>query len=100
MPAWTLGASDHAFANGFAFARVGSVEAAWAEVETCVRCADRRQAEVLHAVWRQFDEGAEIGANVKLGLNARMINLGAKQNARLRGDCVIRGIVFGASGDA
>lgn len=93
MPAWTLSAGDHAFANGFAFARPASEQDAWAEIEQRAKYATRRDAELLVAVWRQFDEGAEIGGNVKLGLDARMVNLGAKENARLHGDSVIRGVL-------
>jgi acetyltransferase-like isoleucine patch superfamily enzyme len=93
MPVWTLAAADHAFANGFAFARVSGLDAAWDEIARRARYPDRRDAELLQAIWLQFDEGAQVGANVRLGLGARLINLGAKQNARLEGDCVIRGVL-------
>ncbi len=93
MPAWTLGAGDHAFANGFAFTETASTEDALHSLRTKVAFADERDAAMLVAVWRQFRENADIGANVRLALGARLINLGAPANARLVGDCVIRAIL-------
>lgn len=93
MPAWTLSAHDHAFANGFAFARPASPRDAQTEIERRVRIAGPRDAELLMAVWAQFDEGGEIGDNVRLALSARLINLGAKANVRLLGDAVVRAVV-------
>lgn len=93
MPAWTLGASDHAFANGFAFAEPASAEAALKLLSDKVALADARDAATLIAVWRQFRENGEIGANVRLALGARIVNVGDRKNARVVGDCVIRGIL-------
>lgn len=91
MPAWTLAADDHAFANGFAFEEAATPEAALAALRAKVALADARDAALLAGVWRQFRENAEIGPNVRLALSARLINLGDKANARILGDSVIRG---------
>jgi acetyltransferase-like isoleucine patch superfamily enzyme len=90
-PPSTLAAGDHAFANGFAFEDVATPEAALAALRARIAVVDERDAALLAAVWRQFREGAELGANVRLALGARLINLGARSNARLLGDSVIRG---------
>lgn len=91
MKPHTLTATDHAFANGFAFEECQTPEAALAALRTKVAVADERDAALLMAVWRQFREGAEIGPNVRLSLGARLINLGQKSQARIHGDSVIRG---------
>lgn len=93
MPPWTLAPDDHAFANGFAFEDVATPEAALAALRAKVAVADERDAALLAGVWRQFRENAEIGPNVRLALNARLINLSEKSRARLPGDCVIRGVL-------
>jgi acetyltransferase-like isoleucine patch superfamily enzyme len=58
-----------------------------------VAVVDERDAAQLVAVWRQFQEGAQIGANVRVGLAARLVNLGDAANARIAGDSVIRGVL-------
>ncbi|ANP46819.1 acyltransferase [Candidatus Viadribacter manganicus] len=93
MPAWTLASDDHAFANGFAFEEVTTPEAALSALRAKVSVADERDAALLVGVWRQFRESAEIGPNVRLALNARLINLSERNRARLPGDCVIRGVL-------
>jgi acetyltransferase-like isoleucine patch superfamily enzyme len=93
MPTGTLAADDHAFANGFAFEEAATPEAALTALRSRVTVADERDAALLVGVWRQFRENAEIGPNVRLALNARLINLSEKKRARLPGDCVIRGIL-------
>jgi acetyltransferase-like isoleucine patch superfamily enzyme len=87
----TLTGTDHAFANGFAFEEPASAEAALAALRERVVLADERDAALLLGVWRQFREGADVGANVRLGLSARLINLGQQTQARILGDSVIRG---------
>lgn len=91
MPAWTLAAGDHAFASGHVYDRVCTPEEAREAMVHRTAVVTDTDAELLVQVWRQFDEGASIGPNVKLGLDARMINLGAPEQAVLEGDCVVRG---------
>lgn len=93
MSKTTLAASDHAFANGFAFEEATSAQAALAALRAKVALADERDAALLVGVWRQFREQGDIGPNVRLALDARLINLGPKANARILGDCVIRGVL-------
>jgi acetyltransferase-like isoleucine patch superfamily enzyme len=93
MANFTLAAGDHAFANGFAFEEVKTPEAALAALRSKVTTADERDAMLLAGVWRQFRENADVGPNMRLALNARLINLSEKSRARLPGDCVIRGII-------
>jgi acetyltransferase-like isoleucine patch superfamily enzyme len=87
----TLTATDHAFANGFAFEEPTSRGVALAALRDRVLLADEREAALLMEVWRQFRDGAEIGANLRLGLGARLINLGRQHQARIEGDSVVRG---------
>lgn len=89
----TLTGTDHAFANGFAFEEPANPEAALAALREKVVLADERDAALLVAVWRQFREGADVGPNVRLGLGARLINLGQQRQARIEGDSVIRGLL-------
>jgi acetyltransferase-like isoleucine patch superfamily enzyme len=91
MPPWTLAAGDHAFANGHAYDRVSTPEEARASIAGRTAIVTDADIEVLAAVWRQFDEAASVGPNVKLGLGARMINLAGRERAVLEGDCVVRG---------
>ncbi|MEZ6024260.1 MAG: acyltransferase [Hyphomonadaceae bacterium] len=87
----TLAAADHAFANGFAFEDVSTVDAALAALRARVAVVDERDAALLVAIWRQFRERADLGTNVRLALGARLINAAPKANARILGDSVIRG---------
>ena len=82
---------DHAFANGPVFGRVGSKDEA-AKALANHGCDDR-DAEELLAIWRQFDAGAILGEGVKLGLGARLVNLGPRENVRIAGPSAIRGIL-------
>jgi acetyltransferase-like isoleucine patch superfamily enzyme len=91
MPPWTLAAGDHAFANGHAYDRVSTLEEARGSIAGRTAVVTDADVQVLAAVWRQFDEAAVVGPNVKLGLGARMINLAGRDHAVLDGDCVVRG---------
>jgi acetyltransferase-like isoleucine patch superfamily enzyme len=91
MPPWTLAADDHAFANGHAYDRVTSVEEALEVLRQRAAVVSDHDGQVLAAVWRQFDEFAEVGPDQKVGLGARMINGGARENAVLEGGGVVRG---------
>lgn len=91
MPAWTLAAGDHAFASGHVYDRVSTPDEAREAMAHRTAVVTEADAELLVAVWRQFSDGASIGPNVKLGLGARMINLGSAEQAVLEGDCVVRG---------
>lgn len=93
MPAWTLAAGDHAFASGHAFEEASSRADALARLNGKAALVDERDADLLVQVWRQFREGAEIGANQRLALSARLINQGDRKNVRLAGDGVIRGVL-------
>jgi acetyltransferase-like isoleucine patch superfamily enzyme len=93
MPAWTVSAGDHAFASGPAFERVASVEEARNLIARRAALVSDHDATLLATVWRQFEEGAKVGRNVRLGLGARMINLGQPSQAVLEGDCVVRGCI-------
>lgn len=50
-------------------------------------------AELLLAVFEQFDRNAQAAPSLRLGLGARMINLDSRENVTLGGDTVIRGIL-------
>ena len=89
----TLAASDHAFANGFAFEEVASPQAALALLKAKLEYADERDAALLAGVWRQFRAHGEIGQNLRLGLSARLINMGEPSQTQLRGDAVVRGVL-------
>jgi acetyltransferase-like isoleucine patch superfamily enzyme len=91
MPSTTLAAGDHAFANGHVYDRVADLDAARRSMTSRTAVATDHDAELLVAVWRQFDAAASVGEGVKLGLNARMINLGPPGQARLEDLCVVRG---------
>jgi acetyltransferase-like isoleucine patch superfamily enzyme len=87
----TLTATDHAFANGYAFEEPASQAIALAALRERVLLANEHEAALLMEIWRQFRDGAEIGSNLRLGLGARLINLGGQNQARIAGDSVIRG---------
>lgn len=78
---------DHAFANGPAFARPASGEAARA-------LFDRPEdGERLMQLFEAFDRGAEMADDVRLGLNARLLTPGGEKRARIGRSSVIRGII-------
>jgi acetyltransferase-like isoleucine patch superfamily enzyme len=88
---------DHAFANGPVFSRVATKAEAVAAVSGPNGYSDQ-DADDLLAVWRQFDEGAVVGDGVKLGLGARLINLGPRENVVIDGPSAIRGILRAEAG--
>jgi acetyltransferase-like isoleucine patch superfamily enzyme len=78
---------DHAFANGPVFARPASAADARA-------LFDRPEdGELLLRLFEAFDRGAELGEDVRLGLNARLLTPGGERRARIGRGSVIRGII-------
>jgi acetyltransferase-like isoleucine patch superfamily enzyme len=92
-----LSPRDHAFASGPVFGRVTTKEEAVQALSACGSWPERDADELL-GVWRQFDAGAVIGEGVKLGLRARLINLGPKENVRIEGPSAIRGVLRAEAG--
>jgi acetyltransferase-like isoleucine patch superfamily enzyme len=88
---------DHAFANGPVFPRVANKAEAMAAVAGPNGWGEREADELL-AVWQQFDANAVISAGVRLGLGARMINLGPRENVVIDGPSAIRGILRAEAG--
>lgn len=88
-PFWApLSAADHAFANGPVFRRPSSPSDALQMLG-----GNRDAAELLMSVFRQFDTKAVLGEGVRLGLNARLINLNARDKVSIGANSVIRGIL-------
>ena len=69
-----LAPTDHAFANGPVFQRPSSPDDALRMVH-----GDQDAAEMLLAVFEQFDEKAVLADGVRLALNARLILILANQ---------------------
>lgn len=79
--------ADHAFASGPAFPRPRSLLAA---IRQAGGLAPGRR---LWAVWQQFERGARLGEDVRLGLGARLVNKDAPERVEIGSHAVIRGIV-------
>lgn len=85
---------DHAFADAPVFNLVNSLSEARAAVENQFTPAQvDLTAETLLAVSQQFNDGAQLGADVRLGVNARMISLVPRDRVRIEGPCAIRGVL-------
>lgn len=78
---------DHAFASGPAYLRPGSL------FEALRQTRRWRDARHIQAVWWQFDQAAQIGAKVRLGAAARLVNRNRADAARIGDECVIRGVL-------
>jgi acetyltransferase-like isoleucine patch superfamily enzyme len=83
-----LSPTDHAFANGPVFQRPASAEDAVRMLQ-----GDEAAAEMLVAVFAQFDEKANLASGVRLGLGARLINLNAREQVTIGANSVIRGVL-------
>lgn len=83
---------DHAFADGGVFASVNSIEQARAAIGDFGRQTDTA-AEQLLAVWQAFRAGGIVGDGVRLGMNARLVNLGEREHVRIEGPAALRGIL-------
>jgi acetyltransferase-like isoleucine patch superfamily enzyme len=78
---------DHAFANGPVFPRPASLEAAQA-------LFDRPEdGDRLMALFEAFERGAEVGAGLRLSLNARLVTPGNERRVRIGRNCAIRGVL-------
>jgi acetyltransferase-like isoleucine patch superfamily enzyme len=78
---------DHAFANGPVFARPADAAAARA-------LFDRPEdGDRLMQVFEAFDRGAELGAGVRLGIEARLLTPNGERRVRIGANCVIRGVI-------
>lgn len=80
-------ADDHAFASGPAFRQPGNLWTAWRWT------GDLRHARRLQAVWHQFRMGSKLGANVCLGLKARVISLAGPDSVMIEDGAVIRAVL-------
>ncbi len=87
-----LDVGDHAFASGPTFLRPDSFLAALSQTRRV------RDAWHVRAVWRQFARGARIGAKVRLGAAARLINRNVPEAAEIGDESVVRGILRLESG--
>jgi acetyltransferase-like isoleucine patch superfamily enzyme len=82
-----LDIDDHAFASGPVYLRPHSIFGALRQTHGL------RDALHVRAVWRQFEQGAKVGAKVRLGATARLINRNGPDAARIGDESVIRGIL-------
>ena len=80
-------ATNHAFASGPVFRHPKGLLDALQETKSL------REARILLAVWRQFVRGGKIREGVKLGTNARLINLGNQEDVVIEENAVVRGIL-------
>lgn len=86
---------DHAFADAPVFKLVNSPS----EARNAVRKVDalpaqqQLAAETLLAASRQFSEGARLGEDIRIGMNARLISLVSPERIRIDGPCAIRGVL-------
>lgn len=79
--------TDHAFASGPVFPRPGSLD------EAIAMTGSEAHGELLNRIWSQFDTGAEVENGVRLGLGARLINLGQRGRISIGAETVIRGVL-------
>jgi acetyltransferase-like isoleucine patch superfamily enzyme len=78
---------DHAFANGPVFVRPSSWHAAYRATRSL------NDARLLRRIWSRFSAGARLGDGVRLGLTARLINMGAIDLVEIGPNTAIRGIL-------
>lgn len=78
---------DHAFANGPVFARPANAAAARALFD---RPDD---GDRLMEVFEAFERGAELGEDVRLGLEARLLTPDGERRVRIGANSVIRGVI-------
>jgi acetyltransferase-like isoleucine patch superfamily enzyme len=88
-----ISADDHAFADGPVFDRVSSLAEAEAALLAVGLDPERLTCERLLSVWMRFDQGAELGAGVKLGLNARLVNGSEPKRVKIAGPAAVRGVL-------
>lgn len=85
-PKW-LRADDHAFASGPAFPRPRG----W--IDALRRARSLHAARLLMRMWRQFDENAQLGDPLYLGLSGRLINRNAREAVFIGNGCALRAIL-------
>ena len=86
-------AADHAFADGFVFSRVSSIEEARSAIKATGAADSDESAARLLSVWNRFEQSAILSKDVKLGINARIVNGNSKDSIRIDGPTAIRGVL-------
>lgn len=78
---------DHAFADGPVFMRPASLRAA--------RLAfDRKEdGKLLWRIFQSFDQHAEAGEGLRLGLKARLASANREKSVTIGSNCAIRGVI-------
>lgn len=89
---------DHAFADGPVFDRVTTLDGAREALAAWDPLIAEQYAPFLMELWRRFDASAVVGEGVKLGLGARLVNLGESDDVRIEGPAAIRGILRAEAG--
>lgn len=78
---------DHAFANGPVFQRPVSLRAARGMFDR------KEDGDLLWDVFAMFEDNAECGDGLRLGMGARLINHNSPHSVRIGRDCTIRGAI-------
>ncbi|MEQ8433432.1 MAG: acyltransferase [Oceanicaulis sp.] len=89
---------DHAFADGPVFARIDSLEGARAALEPWGDALADRHAGALLDIWSRFAAASVLGDGIRLGLDARIVNLNEPGAIKLSGPAAIRGVLRADSG--
>ncbi len=84
--------TDHAFASGPVFLRPAGARQGFEWLR------HPSNALRIRRVWAEFERQAEIGADVRLGRGARLINRAGSEAVRVGGETVIRGILRNEQG--
>jgi acetyltransferase-like isoleucine patch superfamily enzyme len=82
---------DHAYANGFTFTEP---KRRWSPLDWLFRLGEYLYGR--HAVrrcWKEFRDNAVLGADVRLGCGARILNKASREAVRIGDNVVIRGII-------
>jgi acetyltransferase-like isoleucine patch superfamily enzyme len=83
---------DHAFANGPVFLRPKSLSAARSAFDR------KEDGELLWRIFAAFDRCAAAGADLRLGLGARIVSKNVERTVTIGDDCTIRGMIRCESG--